>query len=469
MNPAILGNMKRHFCYDWGLALAKGANPSRREETRGVNVTNLAVIGTQWGDEGKGKVVDLLARQYDYVVRFQGGHNAGHSVVINGVRFALHVLPSGVFNPNAVNVIGNGVVVEPLALVKEIKGMREKGIAITPQNLKISDRAHLILPYHGVIDRHRDSAPGMVKIGTTGRGIGPAYEWKASRHGVRFCDIGDREALKARLESEMQIIAGRYQNISEIAGMTAASILDEVAEALDMLEPHVADTVALLTRARKDGKTILFEGAQATLLDVDFGTYPFVTSSNSCSVGICAGAGVPAASVGNPVGIFKAYLTRVGEGPFPTELEDETGEALRKAGMEYGTTTGRPRRCGWLDLVALEYACNINGFGTLAMMKLDVLDELSEIKVCTAYEIDGRKVVDFPASGADLAKAVPVYETLPGWQTSVADTRSFEALPAAAKDYIGFIEKHCGVPVGLVSVGPDREQTIIRDQDIFGG
>lgn len=433
----------------------------------GANLSNSAIIGAQWGDEGKGKVVDILAPQFDYVVRFQGGHNAGHTVVFKGERFALHVMPSGIFNPKTINVIANGVVVEPNSLVKELRGLRDRGVSVTPDNLKISDRAHIILPYHGILDRHRDSEPGQRKIGTTGRGIGPSYEWKASRRGIRFCDIKDRAALLAQIEGELAVIHQRYREIAELASSTAAQTLAVIEESLNVLEPFVVDAVTLLAEARDQNKTILFEGAQAALLDIDFGTYPYVTSSNSCGVGITAGAGVPPTAVNHLIGIFKAYTTRVGEGPFPTELHDETGDEIRKAGVEFGTTTGRPRRCGWLDLVALKYARRINGFNTFAMMKMDVLDGLDEIRVCTSYELNGQETDAFPASLSDLSAVKPNYATLPGWKSPTTDITNYDDLPALAKDYISFIEKNVGCPIGLVSVGPDREQTIIRDKDLF--
>ena len=430
-------------------------------------MVNVAIAGAQWGDEGKGKVVDILAGHFDYVIRYQGGHNAGHSVVFDGERFALHVLPSGIFHPKTVNLIANGVVVEPFQLVKEIVGMRERGIEVTPQNLRISDRAHLIMPYHGIIDRFREGSGNERKIGTTGRGIGPAYEWKASRRGIRFCDIKHRDYMIGLIENDLTVINRRYGEVPELRDLKAGEMMTHLDEALTVLAPHVVDGVALLAEARAKQATLLFEGAQATLLDVDFGTYPYVTSSNSCATGICAGAGVPPATVDQVIGIFKAYSTRVGEGPFPTELDDAVGEDIRKAGMEFGTTTGRPRRCGWLDLVALKYACRINGYHTLAMMKLDVLDELSELKVCTSYTIDGVETTDFPASLVDLQRATPNYRTFPGWQQSLAQTTDPDALPEAARAYIDFIESYTGCGIGLVSVGPDRVQTIMRDARFF--
>ena len=439
-------------------------NSLHRETKPGVNLANFAVIGSQWGDEGKGKVVDILARKFDYVVRFQGGHNAGHTVVFEGERFALHVMPSGIFQKSTVNLIGNGVVVEPFSLIKEIEGLRARGVAVTPENFNISDRAHIIMPYHGIIDRFRDSLSGERKIGTTGRGIGPAYEWKAARRGFRFADLAHPEHFRELLTAEMTGLHQRFQEIEELAEWSVDNTIEKLQPAFDFLKPFVVDSVTMLAKARAQNKTILFEGAQAVLLDIDFGTYPYVTSSNACAVGISAGAGVPPNSVHCTVGIFKAYATRVGEGPFPTELHDHMGEALRKAGLEFGTTTGRPRRCGWLDLVALKYAQDLNGLNILAMMKQDVLDGLDEIKIAYAYELDGEEISHFPASIVDLGRVKPLYHTLPGWKQTICDFRNFDDLPQAAKDYVYYIEKAVGCPIGLVSVGPDRAETIIRDE-----
>lgn len=425
-------------------------------------MTNFAVTGSQWGDEGKGKVVDILAGRFDYVIRYQGGHNAGHSVVFQGERYALHVMPSGVFHPKTTNVIANGVVVDPFQLVKEIEGLTSRGVELSTDNLKISDRVHLILPYHGIIDRHREG--GSRKIGTTGRGIGPAYEWKAARRGIRMCDVFHPDHFRALVAAELDQCFKLYGDVEELKAWSLDTMMQKLNPVLEQLKPHVADTVSLLAKARRDGATMLFEGAQATLLDVDFGTYPYVTSSNSCTVGITAGAGVPPATVDEVVGICKAYTTRVGEGPFPTELHEETGEAIRKAGFEFGTTTGRPRRCGWLDLVALRYTHLLNGYSTIALMKLDVLDGLEELKICTGYTIGDRAVDTVPACAQDLAQAQPVYETLAGWNEPTTHIRVYDDLPQAAKDYIAFIEKFVGCPIGLISVGPDREQTILRDR-----
>lgn len=434
----------------------------------GVILKNLAVAGAQWGDEGKGKVVDLLAKQFDGVIRYQGGPNAGHSVVFGGERFALHVLPSGIFHKGVVNVIANGVVINPAGLVEEIESLTSRGIEISIDQLKISDRAHAILPFHRILDHYgEDSAAENKKIGTTGRGIGPAYEWKVGRRGVRFCDLASDARMRARLEEEVAFVKQRYPYIEALQQLKAEDVFDEIKPAVDRLRPFICDSVMLIAKMREEGKTLLFEGAQATLLDIDFGTYPYVTSSNSCTLGIPSGAGVPLKTVEASVGICKAYCTRVGHGPFPTELEDETGEALRKAGHEFGTTTGRPRRCGWLDLVALRYVQMLNGFDTLAIMKLDVMDQLETVKFCVGYELDGEQIETLPAHSDDLSRVLPVYHEMPGWQTSLEEVRHWDDLPQAAKDYLEFIEHFSECEVGLVSVGPDREQTILRSE-LFG-
>ncbi len=430
-------------------------------------MANIAVVGAQWGDEGKGKVVDFLAGKFDYVVRFQGGPNAGHSVVFGGERYALHVLPSGVFQPEVVNVIGNGVVVDPFSLVKEIEGLKQRGIGLTPRNLKISNRAHIIMPYHGILDRYRDALPGQRKIGTTGRGIGPTYEWKAARRGIRFCDTLHPEYLHQQIEQHLAALHHRYPDIEEIQECRLPALMEKLKPVLGYLEPHVTDSVQELAEARAQGKSILYEGAQATLLDIDFGTYPYLTSSNSCAVGVTAGAGVPPMAVDGVVGIFKAYATRVGEGPFPTEIHGATADMLRDAGKEFGTTTGRPRRCGWLDLVALKYAQSLNGFDTLAIMKLDVLDSFEEVKVCTGYRIGDRTSEAFPACIEDFRLLEPTYKSLPGWKTPLTAITRYDALPEAARNFLAFIEQQTRCGIGLISLGPDRVQTIKRDARFF--
>ncbi|MCB1044317.1 MAG: adenylosuccinate synthase [Acidobacteria bacterium] len=428
---------------------------------------NVAVIGAQWGDEGKGKVVDVLARHFGCVVRFQGGNNAGHSVQFGGRHFALHLLPSGILEGQNINLIGNGVVVDPCALVAEMTGLEQQGISISADLFKISDRAHLVMPYHRILDQFRDTSPTQRKIGTTGKGIGPTYEWKAARRGLRFCDALARSGFEQRLRIELEQAQRVYSNVSELTTLTVDDVMDQVWPAIERLQPHVIDGVSFLYELNQNKTSILFEGAQATLLDVDFGTYPYVTSSNSCAVGITAGSGVPPRCIHGVIGITKAYTTRVGEGPFPTELTGSTGDALRVRGHEYGTTTGRPRRCGWLDLVALRYACQLNGYDSLAVMKLDVLDECDQIEFCVAYEIDGKTVTQFPASLHHLQKVKPIYESLPGWKTSTNTCKTLEGLPPAAQAYVQAVESFVSCPVDLVSVGPDRSETITRENGLF--
>lgn len=425
-------------------------------------MANFAITGAQWGDEGKGKIVDVVSPQFDVVIRFQGGPNAGHSVVFGGERFALHVLPSGIFQKHTLNIIGNGVVVDPASLVKEIEGVTSRGIAITPANLKISERAHIILPYHRIIDKFRDIGENGPVIGTTGRGIGPTYEWKASRRGIRFCDVVDPARFEKKLSQEWAFIRSNFSHIAELDRLSCEQIMEEVTAPLKRLVPHVADTITILAEARARGSRLLFEGAQAVLLDIDFGTYPYVTSSNSSALGIHAGAGVPLNTVDQVIGIFKAYTSRVGSGPFPTELNDSLGEAIRAAGHEFGTTTGRPRRCGWLDLVALKYTHLLSQYSYLAITKLDVLDEFDTIKVATGYTTEGSTTQSFPASCDILESLQPEYREFPGWKTSLANIRTYEELPKQARDYLEFIEDYMQCPIGIVSVGPDRNQTIIR-------
>ncbi len=430
-------------------------------------MTNVAVIGAQWGDEGKGKVVDVLAEKFGCVVRFQGGNNAGHSVHFGGQQFALHLLPSGIFCNQTHNLIGNGVVVDPSALIREIDELKERGIEVTPDRLKISNRAHLVLPYHRIIDQFRDASPNQRKIGTTGKGIGPTYEWKAARRGIRFCDTHDKDDFSEKVRTELDLAQRLNLGIVELQQLHLDALMAEVWPAIHRLQDYVVDGVEFLAGLVEKNVPILFEGAQATLLDIDFGTYPYVTSSNSCALGIGAGAGVPARAIDRVVGITKAYATRVGEGPFPTELLDDVGSALRKHGKEFGTTTGRPRRCGWLDLVALRYAQRLNGFDCLALMKLDILDSFERLYVCEAYRIDGRETRVFPASLQQLQNAEPVYRELPGWNEDTSTIRQFGQLPTAAQDYVKAIESYVGCSVDLVSVGPDREETLLRSDGLF--
>lgn len=425
-------------------------------------MANFAITGAQWGDEGKGKIVDVVAPKFDLVIRFQGGPNAGHSVVFNGERFALHVLPSGIFQKHTQNIIGNGVVIDPVALVKEIEGITSRGIPVTADNFKISERAHLILPYHRLIDQFRDKGASGPVIGTTGRGIGPTYEWKAARRGLRFCDLLDRTRFEKKLAEEWAYVERNFSHVDALKELSFEKILAEIGPSLDFLTPFIADTITLIAEARNNNAKLLFEGAQAVLLDIDFGTYPYVTSSNSSALGIHAGAGVPLNTVDNVIGIFKAYTSRVGAGPFPSELENALGEKIRVAGHEFGTTTGRPRRCGWLDLVALKYTHTLSNYSYLAITKLDVLDDFDTIKVAVGYRLHGKEYPTFPAAAEDLQAVEPIYREFPGWKKDLGAVRNYQDLPEEARAYLEFIETYLGCPIGIVSIGPDRDQTIIR-------
>jgi adenylosuccinate synthase len=416
------------------------------------------ILGLQWGDEGKGKIVDLFAKDYDYVVRFNGGDNAGHTVMKGSEEFKLHLVPSGVFYPEKVKVIGNGLVMNPETISHEIGIVEGKGYPM--DNLLISSAANLILPWHRLMDGALDQSG---KIGTTKKGIGPAYSDKASR--TFALRAGDLLLPEEVLRKKILKIAEHKKKLFSAYGFpefNADEIVKTTIELAKKLKPYVKDTQFILNKAIQENKSVLLEGAQGALLDIDHGTFPYVTSSNSTAGAACTGAGVPPNSIDNIVGITKAYTTRVGEGPFPTELEDETGEFIRKAGHEFGTTTGRPRRCGWLDLVVLRYTCMINGVTELALTKLDVLSGMKELKVCTQYEINGRKTEDFPIVPESLKEAKPVYERLPGWEENIMGCKSMKELPENARNYVAYIEKKLGVKVSIVSVGPKREQTILR-------
>lgn len=437
---------------------------------------SVAVVGVQWGDEGKGKVVDALTADADIVVRYGGGANAGHTVYVGQDKFVLHLIPSGILHPGKQCVIGNGVVIDPDALLEEIAALRQRGIEVTPERLKISDRAHVVMPYHIAIDRWRESRAGSGKIGTTGRGIGPCYTDKTARVGVRMCDLG-QPWLEARIRAAL---AEKEPFLREIApeAVDVAKLLERCARWADELifpkgeraAPFVFDTMTYLHIQLDNGRRVLFEGAQGALLDVDFGTYPFVTSSNAGIGGLCAGTGVPPQKVGRIVGVAKAYATRVGAGPFPTELADETGERLRRVGLEFGATTGRPRRCGWFDAVAARYAIEFCGVDAICLTKLDVLSGLDEIKVATAYrareplsrgQVPGT-LRHFGLAASRLDAYEPVYQTLPGWQEPL-DVIAREAdLPRAARDYVKFLEETLAVPIGWLSVGRRRDQLIAR-------
>jgi len=426
----------------------------------------VVVIGAQWGDEGKGKVVDLLAERFDVVARYQGGHNAGHSVKVGDKSYALHVIPSGIIHPGKTCVLGNGMVIDPIAFFAEADRLSAQGLQVTPARVKVSSRAHLILPYHRALDHTSEERLGNEKVGTTLRGIGPAYEDKAGRRGIRVADAMNFELLRSRIERSIEdanLIIRRYRGTT----LDAEQVFREIAPLVERLGPFITDTTNFINNAVREGRSVLVEGAQATLLDVDHGTYPFVTSSSTTSGGACVGLGIAPRKISGVLGIVRTYTTRVGEGPFPTEMlegEAEIGQLIRERGHEYGVSTGRPRRCGWFDAFATRYAADINGFDTVALTKLDILDTLDEIKVCTSYRRGGVTCDSFPAVSQELREVEPVYETLPGWKTSTEGVTELDELPQAARDYVRFISEQIGVSVGLVSTGPERSQTIlVRD------
>ena len=425
----------------------------------------VAVIGSQWGDEGKGKVIDFLATQADVVVRGQGGNNAGHTLVVDGKKFALRLIPSGILNSNTINVIGNGIVFDPKGFFEEIEMLESNGIST--KNIKISDRAHIVFPYHKELDGLAEEARGDNKIGTTKKGIGPCYMDKTERSGIRVCDLMDKEIfakkLKLQVDAKNKLVTGVY---GKEAMFDFDEIYNEFIVYAEKMRPYVEDTTVIVYDAIKANKKVLFEGAQGTLLDLDLGTYPFVTSSHPTSGGFAVGAGVGPNMIKDVVGIVKAYTTRVGEGPFVTELFDETGDRIRTQGHEFGTVTGRARRCGWFDAVIVKYAARVNGLTSISFMLLDVLTGFDKIKICTAYKMGDKIVNNFPASLEDLAKCEPVYEELDGWHEDITKVEKFEDLPENAKKYIARIEELIGVNVDLVSVGPNRTQTIIR-KNIF--
>ncbi len=417
------------------------------------------IVGAQWGDEGKGKIVDMLSENIDIVARYQGGANAGHTVCIGDKNYVLHLIPSGIFHKKVQCVIGNGVVIDPVALMDEIKMITSFGIKIEGR-LFISHNAHVIMPYHKLLDSIREE--GAQKIGTTGRGIGPAYIDKYMRTGIRVVDLLDRKTLREKLTRNIE---EKNQILSKVYGKTEMDVDKIVAEYQQfdtMIDPYITDTTSLLNTALRKKKRILAEGAQGALLDVDHGTYPYVTSSNPTSGGACTGLGIPPTSVKRIIGIAKAYSTRVGNGPFPTELIDSTGEQLRKIGHEFGATTGRPRRCGWLDMVSLKYSLMVNGINEIALTKLDVLDEFDEIKICVGYTINGKTVTSFPTDVPKLESAVPVYKTFKGWSEKISDIKKWKQLPKRCISYVESIERLAGVPVSIVSVGARRDQTILR-------
>jgi adenylosuccinate synthase len=429
-------------------------------------LANVIVIGAQWGDEGKGKITDLLSRSADVVVRYQGGVNAGHTIVVKGQTFKLHLIPSGILYPETKCIIGSGTAIDPKVLIAELDQI--ESLNISTNNLLISETAHVTMPYHRLIDKASEERRGTHKIGTTGRGIGPTYADKSERTGIRILDLMDAKGLREQLEwtiSSKNIILEKVYNLPPV---DANVVIEEYLGYAERLRPYVVDTSLEIYQAIRERRNILFEGAQGTLLDLDHGTYPFVTSSNPVAGGACVGTGLGPTAIDRVIGVAKAYTTRVGEGPFPTELSGELGEHLCSVGAEFGTTTGRKRRCGWFDAVIGRYAVRINGMDCLAITKLDVLDQLEEIKVCVAYEIDGSRTEHFPTSSRKFARCQPIYKTLPGWQQSTSDCRKLEDLPSQALDYLKFLAELVEVPIAIVSLGASRDQTIIVEDPIHG-
>jgi adenylosuccinate synthase len=419
----------------------------------------IVLLGAQWGDEGKGKATDLLGSRVDYVVKFNGGNNAGHTVVIGDEKYALHLLPSGILTPGVVPVIGNGVVIDLGVLFEEIDGLEARGVDTSA--LLVSASAHVIPSYNRTLDKVTERFLGSRRIGTTGRGIGPTYSDKMSRVGIRVQDLFDEKILRQKVDGALAQKNHLLVKVYNRRAITVDEVVDELLAHAERLRPLVADTALVLGAALGRGEVVLLEGGQATLLDVDHGTYPFVTSSNATAGGACTGAGIPPTAVARVIAIAKAYITRVGEGPFPTELFDEHGERLRSVGHEYGTTTGRPRRCGWFDVPVARYASRINGVTDLVITKLDVLTGLEEIPVCVAYDVDGERVTELPMTQTGFHHAVPVYENLPGWDDDISGARSFDALPKNAQDYITFLDERCGARISAIGVGPERDQTVV--------
>lgn len=423
-------------------------------------MSNIVIVGTQWGDEGKGKLVDLLAEFADIVVRFQGGNNAGHTMVVNGEQFITHLVPSGVLQKKTC-LIGNGMVVDPAVLVEELDNLGSKGIDVSPDILKISEKAHIIMPYHKQIDLAREKMKGDKKIGTTGRGIGPCYEDKATRRGIRFVELIDPDVFRKQVNTILEEKNFYLKHYLSAETLDPESIIDQYEDYAERLAPHVVNISIVMNQAINAGKQILFEGAQGTHLDIDHGTYPYVTSSNTVSGNACCGAGIGPKEITGVIGIVKAYTTRVGKGPFPAELFDEIGDALQKKGVEFGATTGRKRRCGWLDTVLIRNSSRLNGLTGLVITKLDVLGGLKSLKICTGYKYKGETILDFPASIKILEACNPVYETLPGWSEDISDIRKIEDLPRNAKNYLSRIEEITETPINIISVGPGRDETIM--------
>jgi adenylosuccinate synthase len=429
-------------------------------------LANVIVIGAQWGDEGKGKITDLLSRSADVVVRYQGGVNAGHTIVVKGQTFKLHLIPSGILYPGKECIIGSGTVIDPQVLIAELEQLQRWGIST--EKLFISETAHVTMPYHRLIDQASEERRGSYKIGTTGRGIGPTYADKSERTGIRILDLMDPEGLRTQLEWTINYKNVILEKLYNLPALDPQKVIDEYLGYAERLRPHVVDTSLKIYDAIQRRRNILFEGAQGTLLDLDHGTYPYVTSSNPVAGGACVGTGLGPTAIDRVIGVAKAYTTRVGEGPFPTELDGKIGELLCSRGAEFGTTTGRKRRCGWFDAVIGRYAVRINGMDCLAITKLDVLDELEEIKVCVAYEIDGERCDHFPTNARKFARCRPIYKTLPGWKQSTKNCRTLEDLPRQALDYLKFLAELMEVPIAIVSLGASRDQTIIVEDPIHG-
>jgi adenylosuccinate synthase len=422
---------------------------------------NVIILGSQWGDEGKGKVIDLFSERFDIVARYQGGHNAGHTVFIGEKKFVLKLIPSGILRPGKLAVIGNGLVIDPAALLVEIDALESAGVPLAGR-LMISNRAHVLFPEHRMMEKASENRPDRVPIGTTARGIGPCYEDKIARRGIRIADLLNTAVFRAQYDSVMQEKVAIAKALGIYEELDLPRIRDQYEAFAERIRPMVCDAAALLNAAIRDGKAVLFEGAQGTMLDIDHGTYPFVTSSSASAGGACTGTGVPPTRIGGVIGVSKAYITRVGGGPFPTEAFDGLGDRIRKRGNEFGAVTGRPRRCGWFDAPLLRYTAEINGFDSMVVTKLDVLDEFDQIPVCVAYRRDGRELSEMPSTIAEIETVEPVYESVPGWRTSTFGVDSYELLPARAKDYLAFLESRMGVEVGCISTGPERSQTIVR-------
>lgn len=421
---------------------------------------SFIVLGAQWGDEGKGKMTDYLAEDADLVVRFQGGNNAGHTVVVGDKEYKLHLIPSGILYNDKINILGNGVVIDPKALFTEIEYLKELGVEVTPEKLYISDRAQVIMPYHKVLDALKEKSRGKDLIGTTGKGIGPCYTDKVERSGIRICDLLNEKVLKEKIEASLQVKNAMIKDVFGGEPIDSEEVYNEYVEFGKRIKPFVRETSVEIYKSIKENKIVLFEGAQGMLLDIDYGTYPYVTSSNTIAGSVCTGTGIGPTMITNAIGIGKAYTTRVGKGPFPTELFDEMGDHIRTVGHEFGVTTGRARRCGWLDMVILKTTARVCGLTSFAITKMDTLAGIDKIKVCVGYELDGKVIDYFPASLEDLARCKPVYEEFDGWNDEIAKARSYEELPENAKKYLKRIEELTETKVSIVSVGPKRDQTI---------